>query len=189
MFNYILQVGLNAAEAIKQLCDFPSLSEVTLKNTGQMIDTKSHQIKETPCNLHNMRDKDFHDKDKTVVRPSYLYNGNTYTGKTTSLYWDGPQGCCRGAWRTHAADNKICSCICSCSVNIRRNIDLTIHLCILFVFICKKSCFVFRFQQKDEIKLDALYGLLIIHVYLHRGVYTREVLLHAKRERVRVEKD
>ena len=32
----------------------------------------------------------FHYKDKTVVRPSYLYNKNPYNGKTTSLYWDGP---------------------------------------------------------------------------------------------------
>ena len=24
------------------------------------------------------------------MRPSYLYNGNLYTGKTTSLYWDTP---------------------------------------------------------------------------------------------------
>ena len=30
---------------------------------------------------------DFHYKDKTVVRLSYLYNGNRHTGKTTSLYW------------------------------------------------------------------------------------------------------
>ena len=34
---------------------------------------------------------DFHYKDKKVVRPSYLYNGNSYTGKSVSLYWDGPQ--------------------------------------------------------------------------------------------------
>ena len=32
----------------------------------------------------------FHYKDKTVVRPSYLCNGNPYTGKTF-LYWDGPR--------------------------------------------------------------------------------------------------
>ena len=25
------------------------------------------------------------------LRPSYLYNGNSYTSKTTSLYWDGQQ--------------------------------------------------------------------------------------------------
>ena len=31
---------------------------------------------------------DFHYKDKAVVRPSYIYNGNPYTGKTASLYWD-----------------------------------------------------------------------------------------------------
>ena len=32
----------------------------------------------------------FHYKDKTVVvvRPSYLYDWNSYTGKTASLYWD-----------------------------------------------------------------------------------------------------
>ena len=32
---------------------------------------------------------DFH-KDKMVMRPSYLYNGNSYTGKMTFLYWNGP---------------------------------------------------------------------------------------------------
>ena len=29
-------------------------------------------------------------KDETFVRPSHLYNGNTYTGKMASLYWDCP---------------------------------------------------------------------------------------------------
>ena len=29
-----------------------------------------------------------HVKDKAVVRPSYLWHGDPYTGKTTSLYWD-----------------------------------------------------------------------------------------------------
>ena len=32
----------------------------------------------------------FHYKDKTVVGPSYLYNGKSNTDGTTSLYWDGP---------------------------------------------------------------------------------------------------
>ena len=36
---------------------------------------------------------DFHYKDKTVMRPCYPYNGNSYTGETTSLYyWNSPQG-------------------------------------------------------------------------------------------------
>ena len=34
---------------------------------------------------------DFHYKDKTIVRASYLYNGSPYIGKTTNLYWDGPR--------------------------------------------------------------------------------------------------
>ena len=33
---------------------------------------------------------DSHVKDKTVARPSYLWYGDPYTDKTTSLYWDGP---------------------------------------------------------------------------------------------------
>ena len=33
--------------------------------------------------------RDSHYKDKTVSRPSYLYNGNTISGKTTSFYWKG----------------------------------------------------------------------------------------------------
>ena len=33
---------------------------------------------------------DSHVKDKTVVRPSFLKHGDPYTGKTTSLYLDGP---------------------------------------------------------------------------------------------------
>ena len=32
----------------------------------------------------------FHYEDKTVSRQSNLYDGNPYTGKTTSLYWDAP---------------------------------------------------------------------------------------------------
>ena len=30
----------------------------------------------------------YHCKDNTAARPSYLYNGNPYTGKTASFYWD-----------------------------------------------------------------------------------------------------
>ena len=40
---------------------------------------------------------DFHFKDKTVVRPSYLYNGNSYTGEifvlATFLFETGAQSC------------------------------------------------------------------------------------------------
>ena len=33
-----------------------------------------------------------HCGDKTILRPSYLHNGISYTGKTTSLYWIGALG-------------------------------------------------------------------------------------------------
>ena len=32
-----------------------------------------------------------HCRDKTILRPSYLHNGISYTGKTASLYWIGAQ--------------------------------------------------------------------------------------------------
>ena len=35
--------------------------------------------------------RDFHYEDETVMVPSDLYDGNFYTGKTTSLYWDDPR--------------------------------------------------------------------------------------------------
>ena len=34
--------------------------------------------------------RDSHYKDDTVVRPSYLYQGNLHTGKMASLYWISP---------------------------------------------------------------------------------------------------
>ena len=45
-----------------------------------------------PLNIKTVfsRYGDSHVKNKTIVRLSYLYNGNSYTDKTTSLYWDGP---------------------------------------------------------------------------------------------------
>ena len=34
-----------------------------------------------------------HYKDEVVSRLSYVYNGNPYTGKTVSLYWNSPMNC------------------------------------------------------------------------------------------------
>ena len=34
---------------------------------------------------------DSHVKDETVTRPSYLFHGDPYAGKTASLYWDSPR--------------------------------------------------------------------------------------------------
>ena len=37
-----------------------------------------------------IRDGYFHVKSKTVARPSYLWHRDSYTGKSTYLYWDEP---------------------------------------------------------------------------------------------------
>ena len=39
--------------------------------------------------------KKSHCGDKTILRPSYLHNGISYTGKTTSLYWIRALDACR----------------------------------------------------------------------------------------------
>ena len=46
-------------------------------NTGPRFNIKmtSYQYRKSHCG------------DKTILRPSYLHNGISYTGKTTSLYW------------------------------------------------------------------------------------------------------
>ena len=43
--------------------------------------------------------------DKTILRLSYLHNGISYTCKTTSLYWIGPQKCSDLLPGTYQADS------------------------------------------------------------------------------------
>ena len=43
------------------------------------IKMKSYQYRKSHCG------------DKTILRPSYLHNGISYTGKMSSLYWMAPQ--------------------------------------------------------------------------------------------------
>ena len=44
-----------------------------------------------------------HCGDKTILRPSYLHNGISYTAKMTSLYWISPLVLCGGPGSLHGA--------------------------------------------------------------------------------------
>ena len=51
-----------------------------------------HKINTSPGGRINIKMSSYqyrksHCGDKTILRPSYLHNGISYTGKTTSLYW------------------------------------------------------------------------------------------------------
>ena len=49
-----------------------------------------HQCRPEPwfnINMASYRYRKSHYGDKTILRPSYLHNGISYTGKMTSLYW------------------------------------------------------------------------------------------------------
>ena len=52
------------------------------------IKTTSYQYRKSHCG------------DKTILRPSYLHNGISYTGKMTSLYWIGALVLTTAAMRT-----------------------------------------------------------------------------------------
>ena len=55
------------------------LFAIGVKRAGPRFNKKmsSYQYRKSHCG------------DKTILRPSYLRNGISYTGKTTSLYWIG----------------------------------------------------------------------------------------------------
>ena len=57
------------------------------------IKTSSYQHRKSHCG------------DKTILRPSYLHNGISYTGKTASLYWIMPQST---IWRNNSFEDKSC---------------------------------------------------------------------------------
>ena len=70
------------------------MHEIQLSETGPRFNIKmtSYQYRKSHCG------------DKTILRPSYLHNGISYTGKMTSLYWIGAQV---------ASDWRFATCMCS----------------------------------------------------------------------------
>ena len=82
--------------------------------------TKTHTTWGSPGHRLNIKSlsryRDFNYVDKMVVRPSSLYNVNPYTGKTTSLYWEGPQGSC--SWSGNMSHHQI-------SVNLEMTRDVS----------------------------------------------------------------
>ena len=67
------------------------LCRTTIMTPGGWINIKmsSYQYRKSHCG------------DKMILRPSYLHNGISYTGKTTSLYWIGALDYCilSNLWR------------------------------------------------------------------------------------------
>ena len=49
--------------------------------------------------MTSYQDRKSHCGDKTILRPSYLHNGTSYTGKMTSLYWIRAQGTRNHTWK------------------------------------------------------------------------------------------
>ena len=44
--------------------------------------------------------------DRTIMKPPYLCNGNAYTGKIASLYWNGRLACAAAANATTITTTK-----------------------------------------------------------------------------------
>ena len=67
-------------------CDWPSTAWVYSEQETENGPRAQFSIRMTSYQYMKS-----HCGDKTILRPAYLHNGISYTGKTTSLYWIGTQ--------------------------------------------------------------------------------------------------
>ena len=81
----------------KICCDLMASNGVTARRTFHRIWIAGIKmlVKQAPGSRFNIKMTSYryrksHCGDKTILRPSYLHNGISYTGKTTSLYWIRP---------------------------------------------------------------------------------------------------
>ena len=80
-----------------------------------------------------------HCGDETILRPSYLHNGISYTGKTTSLYWIGVQIASLGhnelIWCCDTKDGT------KCPKNLRTTFSIAFSfMCCVFNKMSLRSC-------------------------------------------------
>ena len=95
----LLRKALQYDDVVMIFIDWLSVCEVTLKDMDIVDNTTAQKAttKREPGPWFNIKMSSYqyrksHCGDKTILRPSYLHNGISYTGKTTSLYWIGAQG-------------------------------------------------------------------------------------------------
>ena len=72
---------------IYDLISEPTSYLASLQKMGYLLDPGA-QIN---IKMSSYQYRKSHCGDKTILRPSYLHNGISYTGKMTSLYWISPQ--------------------------------------------------------------------------------------------------
>ena len=130
--------------------------ERTRWQTGPRFNIKmtSYQYRKSHCG------------DKTILRPSYLNNGNSYTDKTTSLYWIGSQVGQRS--RSYAESWLLCICV---SDFMKACIKWP-KFCrrILLTFSCKNVVCWFKFHWVffPEVRL-AISALIQVMVWYRTG--------------------
>ena len=89
---FVYSRWISAAKALKILQSITKPSIFLLNNAIRLLIfpvTAFHT--RAPSQYKDRLVWDSHVKNKTVARPSYLKHADPYTGKTTSLYWEGPQ--------------------------------------------------------------------------------------------------
>ena len=76
LWNFGRRVEKSVIEAHSKLQgDWKKWTPISLSGGWFNIKMSSYQYRKSHC------------RDKTILRPSYLHNGISYTGKMTSLYW------------------------------------------------------------------------------------------------------
>ena len=108
-----------------QLCLYPSGGWINIKMS-------SYQYRKSHCG------------DKTILRPSYLHNGISYTDKTTSLYWIrtlGSTPLALGLLHDWSSASEVTLKNIGIDNNVRTGVanSLCTYLCVILVFI-SPSC-------------------------------------------------
>ena len=92
-YNEIIKIGLLMKKCLQNMVvhQGSKYQQHSMDSPGDWINIKmpSYQYRKSHCG------------DKTILRPSYLHSGISYTGKTTSLYWIGAQNSCHWCAGSH----------------------------------------------------------------------------------------
>ena len=109
-----------------------------------------------------------HCGNKTFLRPSHRHNRISYTGKMTSLYWDGPQGI-----SSHCMDLLLLE-YSGFSTKIVRNAHsihkyIYLYVCVWPGFGCPPSAHMVLTDKTKHVSLIHSYALMISNKISQRG--------------------
>ena len=106
----------------------------------------------------------FHCGNKTFLRPSHRHNRISYTGKMTSLYWDGPQGIsshCMDLFLLEYSGFSTKMVRNAHSIHTYTCIHIYICVCVTRIWLLAITCMVLADKKKKKVSFIHSYTLMI----------------------------